>query len=105
MVMWTDLLVSSYTKKSGKLLTNGRHIGKTSRTSGTRVVTVESCGRCVASWAVRSSRAQLRQSYLQRSLNWTGENGGMQFSSQRKELYHANQLTDQTQKGEELAMQ
>ena len=47
--------------KSGKHLTNGRHIGKTSRTSG------------MASWAVWSSRAQLRQSYLQRSLNWTGE--------------------------------
>ena len=53
--------------------------------------------------------AQLRQSYLKRSLNWTDENGrcrmltalhdtGIQLQSQRMELDQANQLTDQTQR-------
>ena len=46
-------------------------------------------------------KAQLRQSYLKRSLNWTEENGRsnwFQLQSQRMELHQANQLTDQSQR-------
>ena len=61
--------------------------------------------------------AQLRQYCLMRSLNWTEETGecknaeialfetSMQLQSQRMELYQANQLTDQTRREKELAMQ
>ena len=69
-VMRTDLLGSSGMKEKAKPETRGLCKRRTSRTSGTRVLTSQSCGRCVASSALNVLKAPMVLGKLPDMTSW-----------------------------------